>query len=345
MTTREGFDGFLRNVDERARPTESEIERSLRYSIEKHLAPGNYPLLSTDPPGTTYGARLVPQVDIKTRCGSYRMDLVLHSRGLNTLIECDGQAFHPDPFDDELRSALILETGLIDQVIRFNGTMLYHAPDDGAFFTHRVHPDAFASNAETVLGIKATPEAREAAAEATGKAFNVWYDARVQTDGLELDSDGDIVTRLAGFRLRYHHRESADGRIGGLLSVLASSDPRTVQDLERLYWSTFQNRDPGLAARVRGEVRRKQEAESGPLTRSVFDEEWNVLMDRFQGSPTKGDPNAYFSALSGSLYAAQFNRACAAAFRYDDFFPTVERLRFLALDNSDLVEKARQARW
>lgn len=344
ITRREEFDGFLRHVDGRARVTESQIEHLLRYSIEKHLLQGDFPILPHEPVGTTYGARLVPQVDIKTRCGSFRMDFVLHSSGLNTLIECDGEAFHIDPFDDELRSALILETGLIDQVIRFNGTMLYHAPDDGAFFTRRVHPAAFASNAETVLAIKATPEAREAAAEAAGQAFRIWYDAEVQPDAMDFDMDGNVLTRPAGFRLRYHHRESPDGRIAELLAVLAASDPHTVQELERLYWATVKNRTSELAVRVRADVRRQQDAESGSLTRALFDAEWDVLIDRFQGTPGKRDPEMYFRDLS-TLYVAQFMRACATAFRNDDFFPTVDRLRFLALDNSDLVEKVQQQLW
>ena len=65
----------------------------------------------------------MPQVEIRTRCGNYRMDAVLHSKGPNTLIVPDGQVFHGDPFDDELCSALILQTGLIEQVTRFDGAM------------------------------------------------------------------------------------------------------------------------------------------------------------------------------------------------------------------------------
>ncbi|GGL89927.1 hypothetical protein GCM10010840_29940 [Deinococcus aerolatus] len=70
------------------------------------------------------------------------MDAVLHSKGPNTLIVPDGQVFHGDPFDDELCSTLILQTGLIEQVTRFDGAMprTTERSSPGVFIQQRLPP-------------------------------------------------------------------------------------------------------------------------------------------------------------------------------------------------------------
>ena len=57
MTRREEFDRFLDQRGELVRRTESEIERSLRSSVENHLAPDDHPLLPEEPSDTSTAPR------------------------------------------------------------------------------------------------------------------------------------------------------------------------------------------------------------------------------------------------------------------------------------------------
>ena len=119
-----------------------------------------------------------------------------------------------------------------------------------------------------MLNIKPTPKASEAAPQAAGQTFKIWYDARVHTDELALDDDGDILIRPVRFRLRSHHRDFSDGRITEMLGVLAASSPHTVQELDGLYWAILQTRRPSLAHRVWSDVRRQRDFE-GRLRRAA----------------------------------------------------------------------------
>lgn len=233
------FDGFLQAKWQsfyHDHELESEIERAFYWAAHKHI---------------NTSARLVAQVAIPTLGGAFRGDFVLHTPGLNTLIECDGAAFHSDPFDDDLRSAFILGTGLIDQVIRFNGVMLLHSPDDGGLLLHLVHPAGFEHNAKGVLPLKASVAIQEALVKADGPSWRLNYEVQVLPNKEEYGLDGELIYRPAAFESRFDRADAVSGRVGELLTVLRYAQPRSKRHLETLYWGMRKQPDGELMTAVR----------------------------------------------------------------------------------------------
>jgi DNA polymerase-3 subunit epsilon len=97
---------------------ESPIEERLAWSIAKILPPGS---------------ALVAQMPVPTAIGVFRPDLLLYTPGKITALECDGEEFHQDELADDARDAALLESGLIDQIIRFKGVLLNVVPNDAAY--------------------------------------------------------------------------------------------------------------------------------------------------------------------------------------------------------------------
>lgn len=85
---------------------------------------------------------LAVQVPILTPRGAYRGDLIVHTPGRNTLVEFDGADYHQDGERDAQRMEHILGSGLVDQVVRFPGTLIHHLPGDAAFVVACIHPEA-----------------------------------------------------------------------------------------------------------------------------------------------------------------------------------------------------------
>ena len=143
------------------------------------------------------GALLVPQVELPTQGGDFRADFLLVAGEQITLIECDGADFHTDLLDDHLRSAFILHAGWADQVLRFSGTMLHHAPDDAALWVNAVAPEALGERVALALRRLATSETAEEI-DAQAKALRAGhvsarYYAHVQN--LNVDPDLGKATR------------------------------------------------------------------------------------------------------------------------------------------------------
>jgi very-short-patch-repair endonuclease len=104
--------------------------------IEQQLGMALAPILITT-------SVLATQVPITTMIGEYRPDFLLWTKGRVTAIECDGADFHTDKFADDLRDAALLQTGLIDKVVRFEGVLLHHHPNDAAMMMSVLHSEAF----------------------------------------------------------------------------------------------------------------------------------------------------------------------------------------------------------
>jgi very-short-patch-repair endonuclease len=104
--------------------------------IEQQLGMALAPILITS-------AVLATQVAVNTMIGEYRPDFLLWTKGRITAIECDGADFHTDKFADDVRDAALLQTGLIDKVVRFEGVMLHHHPNDAAMMMSVLHNEAF----------------------------------------------------------------------------------------------------------------------------------------------------------------------------------------------------------
>ena len=175
-----------------------------------------------------------------TQAGVFRADFLLVAGSQITLIECDGASFHADPFDDHLRSAFIMDAGLVDQVIRFNGTMLHHySPQDAALWTTAVAPSAFWAGAETNVTRAATREGVAALlkhqADLRSGHCDFIYDAL--TEDTDRSFNEDPRPHRSTFVGSYHSNSAVGSRAGELLATLQRSRATTLEDLERAYWA------------------------------------------------------------------------------------------------------------
>ena len=115
---------------------ESPIEERLAWQLSKYLTPG---------------VALKPQVTVQTRLGAFRADLVLHTAERNTVIECDGREFHQDAHRDLVRDLALLQTGAIDQIVRFRGTDIHVVLPDVLHVIRVLHPEAFSRRGTVLL--------------------------------------------------------------------------------------------------------------------------------------------------------------------------------------------------
>src|SRR5689334_10635520 len=84
---------------------ESPLEEQFIQSLEKYLNPRS---------------DIIPQYEVQTILGKYRLDFVVALDGHLIGFECDGKEYH-DAFRDEWRDALILHTKEIETIYRFRG--------------------------------------------------------------------------------------------------------------------------------------------------------------------------------------------------------------------------------
>lgn len=108
-------------------PYDSPLEDDFAYHLTKYLEPT---------------IRLVPQFEVKTICGVFRIDFV--AEGPMGLIgfECDGKQFHDDS-RDEWRDAMILGSNGVEAIYRLRGTDLYYHIDDILYIVSRWNPELF----------------------------------------------------------------------------------------------------------------------------------------------------------------------------------------------------------
>lgn len=161
---------------------ESPIEERLAWSLAKILDRQDVTLTS--------------QCLVPTAHGAYRTDLLLHSPGRNTVIECDGKAFHQDYLADCARSAALLESGFVDQVVRYPGSVLNFSPDDAVYSLSLLHPEAFQGRAAQVARTRASFMAERTrleydAATPDDFLYSVNYDVEGHMDDCDFyDEDG-----------------------------------------------------------------------------------------------------------------------------------------------------------
>ena len=307
--------------------TESPIERALYRTFLKYLIVAG-PFISSATAAAVSG-QLYPQVLLPTRAGVFRADFLLVAGAQITLIECDGASFHADPFDDHLRSAFIMDAGLIDQVIRFNGTMLHHSPHDAALWTAAVAPGAFWPGAEATITRAATQEGTAALSEhrTSLRAGHCDFSYTALTENTDRSCDENGWPRQSSFAGTYHTSGAVQSRAGELLVALQRSEANTLDELEHVYWAQVKTQGEQVTAAFWANAYRQKDAGSGPFTRTLFDEHFPVLCERFLPLRPKADTEKYFTALSTFRYAGQFMRAFNHVFRYARFFPTPEEFR------------------
>jgi hypothetical protein len=305
---------------------ESPIERSLLWSVHKHLrAPPREYMFSTQK-GDVF---LIPQPHIVTKWGLYRGDCVLHTPGLNTLIECDGEKFHIDSFRDDLRSAQILQSGLIDQIIRFNGRLLSYAPDDSAFFLRHVHPTAFEFHAERLLNMKATFQARQQISQISPRRFEINYTIPITSNG-DYDYSDERYGERAELKVEFCSAKANEGPIFDLMQIIIEHQPNSTEQMEKIYWDSKKIPDDFIKKILGPSITEEEVTEMHDVSlrdrRDIFDEYWAVLRENFRHSEPRQSPQAYFEILSPRLSVPRFLLACFRAVRFEKFFPTPEKL-------------------
>ncbi|QPH38889.1 hypothetical protein [Pedobacter endophyticus] len=106
---------------------ESPLEEQFIQSLEKYLNPRS---------------EIIPQFELETILGRFRLDFVIELDGYRIGFECDGKAYH-DAFRDEWRDALILHTKQIDTIYRFRGKDIFSFLDDCIYVIYKHDPFIF----------------------------------------------------------------------------------------------------------------------------------------------------------------------------------------------------------
>jgi len=106
-------DGLFETRSNYAPPYDSPIEDIFAWTLDKHLDPR---------------VNVIPQCEIPTRAGTFRLDFLIEGSFLKVGIECDGKEFH-DAHRDEWRDANILAVKGVDRLYRFSGKDLHHHTD------------------------------------------------------------------------------------------------------------------------------------------------------------------------------------------------------------------------
>lgn len=108
-------------------PYDSPLEDDFAYHITKYLEPT---------------ISLIPQHEVKTICGTFRLDFMAEAAGVKIGFECDGKDFH-DESRDEWRDAMILGSKKVDAIYRMRGSDLYYHIDDILYFISKWNPEIF----------------------------------------------------------------------------------------------------------------------------------------------------------------------------------------------------------
>lgn len=106
---------------------ESPLEEQFAQSLEKYLSPSS---------------EIYPQYEVQTILGKFRLDFMVAINGQKIGFECDGKEFH-DPFRDEWRDALILNSKEVDTIYRFRGKDIFSFLDDCIYIIYMHDPMIF----------------------------------------------------------------------------------------------------------------------------------------------------------------------------------------------------------
>ena len=236
IPTREEFDAALRNhrfdVHSHARHFESPIEWEGHWFVEKVIKADDTraaPAMFMGEPSYPRLAVQAVQVPIPTTLGLFYGDAVVHTPGKNTLIEYDGRAYHLDQEADDARSAAILATGLIDQIVRVEAVVLHHAPGHAAFIVSKVHAEAASPMSAGVgvsLGMDGCADAWDEQRPPSSEPFSLTYQLQVK-HGYDPEYRPTTI---------WVHRPTRQGdRVSRMLALLDHYYVRSLQELIALH--------------------------------------------------------------------------------------------------------------
>jgi very-short-patch-repair endonuclease len=87
-------------------PYDSPIEDSFAWDLVKYLRKD---------------VEFIPQFEVRTSCGTFRVDFLCSLNGRTIGFECDGKNYHSNKKRDEWRDALIMGTGKLNAIYRIPG--------------------------------------------------------------------------------------------------------------------------------------------------------------------------------------------------------------------------------
>ena len=85
---------------------------------------------------------ILPQYEVNTLAGKFRLDFLLTVNSKKVAFECDGAEFH-DKWHDEWRDSLILGTGNIDAIYRFRGKDIHTFLQDCIYLIYHFDKEFF----------------------------------------------------------------------------------------------------------------------------------------------------------------------------------------------------------
>ncbi len=154
---------------------ESPLEELFIRKLEKYISPT---------------ITIIPQYEIKTLIGKFRMDFVIDLGEKKIGFECDGAEFH-DEWRDEWRDGLILGTGVIDSIYRFKGKDLFMFLDDCIYiiyhFDKEIFNDRYSKNFPQLIS-------EEFRTQLTDKPFQI--EEHIMIDVAIRDENDKIVLRV-----------------------------------------------------------------------------------------------------------------------------------------------------
>jgi len=125
-------------------PYDSPLEDDFAYHITKYLE---------------RTISLIPQYEVKTICGNFRLDFMVDTLTGKIGFECDGKDFH-DASRDEWRDAMILGSKCVDAIYRMRGQDLYYHINDILYFISRLDPELFSHRGQVNLQTLASDAVR-----------------------------------------------------------------------------------------------------------------------------------------------------------------------------------------
>ena len=140
--------------------TESPLEHRMAELLIKMLDPST---------------KLIPQQEIRTDFGRFRMDFVLSTPDAYPIVavECDGAQYH-EGYRDEWRDAAILGSGGIDHIVRVRGSDLHRDRWDIAFVLATRFPSFFSERGRWLAAHHASQFVRDGLSDSSGHVA-VWY--------------------------------------------------------------------------------------------------------------------------------------------------------------------------
>jgi len=140
-------------------PYDSPLEDDFAFNITKYLEPS---------------LSLVPQYEVDTICGKFRIDFVVQGPGGLTGFECDGKEFH-DRSRDEWRDAMILGTKTVNAIYRLRGSDVYYRIEDILYLVSKWNPELFSMRGLLNLETLASDEVKAAEMEVPRSIAIVTY--------------------------------------------------------------------------------------------------------------------------------------------------------------------------